>query len=111
MPDLAVTCSPDDPAERLVHDPVLIVEILSPSNEAETWANVWAYTTIPSVREILVLRSLEISAELLRCGGDGVWPERGLTFGAEDEVTIESVGGIFRLAEFYATTQVRPRSA
>ena len=47
-------------------DPVLLVEILSPSNRAETWTNVWAYTTIPSVREILVLHSLRIRAELLR---------------------------------------------
>jgi len=111
VPDLAVTCSPDDPAERLLHDPVLVVEILSPSNEAETWSNVWAYTTIPSVREILVLRSLEISAELLRRGADGLWPERGIRLGAEDEVRLGSVAGSFRLAEFYGTTQVRSGAA
>jgi Uma2 family endonuclease len=106
-PDLAVACSPDDPTERLLRDPVLLVEILSPSNEAETWANVWAYTTIPSVQEILVLRSLEIGGELLRRGTDGLWPERGVLFGADDEVVLTSVGGSFRAADFYATTRVR----
>ena len=30
--------------------PVLMVEILSPTNKTETWTNVWAYTTIPTVR-------------------------------------------------------------
>ena len=37
------------PASRALADPVLLVEILSPSNQAESRANVWAYTTIPSV--------------------------------------------------------------
>ncbi len=108
VPDLAVTCSPDDPAERLLADPVLIVEILSPSNEAATWANVWASATIPSVREILVLRSLERAGELLRRGADGSWPPRGIALGANDAVTLESIAGSFRLDAFYATTRVAP---
>jgi len=53
----------------------LIVEILSPSNLAETCANVWTYTTIPSVREILVLHTAEIRAELLRRLPDESWPD------------------------------------
>ncbi len=40
-----------------VSNPVLIVEILSQSNRAETWQNVWSFTTIPSLREILILSS------------------------------------------------------
>src|SRR4029077_8000099 len=55
IPDLAVICSDYEAEESVIADPALIVEILSPSNEAESWANVWAYTTIPSVREIVVL--------------------------------------------------------
>ena len=72
VPDLAVTCSPGLPGDRALRDPVLIIEILSPSNRAETWMNVWSYTTIPSVREILVLHSDKIGAELLRRGADGM---------------------------------------
>src|ERR1700736_5876157 len=74
IPDLAVICSDYESEEPVIADPVLIVEILSPSNEAETWANVWAYTTIPSVREIVVLRTVSIGAELLRRREDGAWP-------------------------------------
>lgn len=66
VPDLAVTCSDYAAEEAGLTDPVLIVEILSPGNQAETWANVWAYTTIPSVREILVLRTVSVGADLLR---------------------------------------------
>jgi Uma2 family endonuclease len=52
IPDLAVSCETDDQGLRALTEPTLVVEILSPSNEAETRENVWAYATIPTVREI-----------------------------------------------------------
>src|SRR5208337_3162725 len=74
IPDFGVTCAP--PALGLMAaDPILLIEVLSPSNEAETRANIWAYTTIPSVREILAVNSTRIEAELLRRNADGSWPE------------------------------------
>jgi Uma2 family endonuclease len=75
IPDLAVTSSPIKADQATLTDPVLIVEILSPSNRAETWSNVWTYTTMPSVQEILVIRSTDIGADLLRRGADGAWPD------------------------------------
>jgi hypothetical protein len=42
---------------------VLKVEILSPSNRAEAWRNVWLSTAIPSIREHLILSG---TASLLR---------------------------------------------
>jgi len=62
IPDLAVTCSSLTPGQATLSDPVLVIEILSPSNQAKTWTNVWAYTSIASVREILVLRADRIAA-------------------------------------------------
>ena len=59
IPDLAVTCSDYQEEEYDISEPVLLVEIFSPGNKSETWANVWAYTTIPSVQEILVIDSTE----------------------------------------------------
>ena len=55
VPDLGVTCAPPS-REVMVSEPVLLIEILSPSNERENRANVWTYTTIPSVQEILLVR-------------------------------------------------------
>ena len=49
-----------------VPDPVLLIETLSQSNEAETRANIWAYATMPSVQEILAVHSTRIEAELWR---------------------------------------------
>jgi len=91
---------PDDPALR---DPELIIEILSPSNRAETWSNVWSYTTIPSVREILVLSSTAISADLLRRGADGLWPERpeAVTTG---DLTLQAIDYTGPLSAFYRGT-------
>ena len=76
IPDLAVTCTPYTAEASLLADPVLVVEILSPSNQPETWSNVWTYISIPSVQEILVVHSASIAAEVLRSRADGVWPER-----------------------------------
>ena len=41
VPDLAVTCTPVEAGQLPVPEPVLLVEILSPSNRSETWINVW----------------------------------------------------------------------
>ncbi len=110
IPDLAVTCSGYDTEESALGNPVLVVEILSPSNRAETWANVFAYTTIPSVREILVLETERIGAELLRRNADGTWPKQPTMIEAGD-VTLESIGFTFPLAAAYRTTRLGSRSS
>ncbi len=91
IPDLAVTCTATDMDRPALRDPVLIVEILSPSNHAEIWRNVWAYMTIPSLREILVVRTAAIGVELLRRNADGRWPDQPLSL-TDNEVTLDSIG-------------------
>lgn len=108
VPDLAVTCSDYEVGEAGLTDPVLIVEILSPSNQAETWANVWAYATIPSVREILVLKTVSIGAELLRRRADGVWPQEPEAL-TEGELVLESIGLRTSLVDLYRSTRLRRR--
>jgi Uma2 family endonuclease len=66
IPDLAVSCTPYDLRQVAMTDPVAIIEILSPNNRMETWSNVWAYTSIPTVQDILVLRADTIGGDLLR---------------------------------------------
>ena len=102
IPDLAVTCTPLVPGDPMLPDPVLLVEILSPSNPAETWINVWAYTTIPSVREILVIRTDAPGAQLLRRNADGTWPYAPMV--VEGDVILESIRFQAPLAAIYAGT-------
>jgi len=103
VPDLAVTCAPVLPGEAALREPILLIEILSPSNRAETWTNVWSYATIPSVREILILQSTAIGADLLRRNADGTWPDRSLAI-EQGDLTLDSIGYTVPIAAFYRTT-------
>jgi hypothetical protein len=85
---------------------VLLVEILSPSNEAQTWRNVWTCTTIPSVTEILAVRSTRIEAELLRRLPDGNWPKQPEIFGSGDRLTLASIGLSLLPDAFYVTSSM-----
>lgn len=108
IPDLAVTCTGYTLEESAVSDPALIVEILSMSNQAETWANVWTYTTIPSVREILVLHTVSVTADLLRRRPDGSWPEEPETT-ESGELALDSIGFRVPLIDLYRTTRLGRR--
>lgn len=108
IPDLGVTCAPPS-GEQFVANPVLLIEILSPSNEPLTRANVWAHTTVPSVAEILLLGSVRVEAELLRRGADGSWPEAPAFLGAEDDLDLASIGFRAPLRGFYRTTDLLTR--
>ncbi len=105
IPDIAVRCS-EPQQESAITDPVLIVEILSPSNQTETWSNVWTYITIPSLREVLVLYSVSIGAEILRRRPDGTWPQEAETI-LDGDLILDSIGFRVPLADIYRTTPLR----
>jgi Uma2 family endonuclease len=105
IPDLAVTCSRYEAEESGLTDPVLVVDILSPSNQAETWANIWTYTTIPSVQEILVLHTTHVRAELLRRGPDLIWPEQPELI-ESGMLTLKSIDFQVELPAIYRTTRL-----
>jgi Uma2 family endonuclease len=106
VPDLGVTRTTDAPDQRTMPDPIMLIEILSPSNAADTWDNVWAYTTIPSVREVVVVHSTRVLAEILRRGPDGRWPEETGKIGREDELRLDSIGFACPMPDVYAQTHL-----
>ena len=106
IPALAITCSDDQIQGDALTDPVLVVEILSPDNRAETWISPWAYASIPSVREILVLSSITVGADLLRRSADGSWPQNPETI-LEGDLILGSIGFRMPLADIYRTTHPR----
>jgi Uma2 family endonuclease len=103
IPDLGVTCSPVPRGVIEIAEPILLIEILSPGNTVETWTNVWACTNIPSVQEILVIRTASIGVQLLRRAPDRSWPEVPLGIEA-GELELESVGFRVPVAALYAGT-------
>ncbi len=103
IPDLGVFCGEFAPGQSALPEPTLVIEILSPSNEAQTWSNIWAYTTLPGLREIFVLRSDRIYAEVLRRASDGSWPTETETVTGGD-IGLDSLKLRFPLAAAYRTS-------
>ncbi|HUN38951.1 MAG TPA: Uma2 family endonuclease [Acetobacteraceae bacterium] len=105
IPDLAVTCAETDNDPAGLHHPVLVIEILSPSNHAETWRNVRAYMLIDSVREILVIHTASVRVDLLQRRADGVWPE-DVTPITQGAFPLASIGLNVLLSELYRRSGV-----
>ena len=78
--------------------------MLSPSNKSDTYENVRAYTTIPSVREIVVVNSTKIRAELLVRDEHGHWPADATEIGVNSVLKLISINATLPLAEVYAGT-------
>ena len=106
IPDLAVTFE-EPGAGTFVDAPTVLIEIMSPSNETDTRTNVWAYTTIASVQEILLLRSSRWEAELLRRNEDGTWPADPILLRGNASLVLQSIGFATPLAAVYRTTGLK----
>jgi Uma2 family endonuclease len=102
-PDVAVTCAEWGADAKVLPEPLLLIEILPPSNKTETWANVWSYVGIPSVAEILVLHTAEFRAQLLRRDQAGDWPDNPTKLTLGDDVELASIGFTVTLGAFYRT--------
>ncbi len=109
--DLAVTCAPIDPDRADIADPVLIVEILSPSTEShDRRRKLPVYRALPSVREILLVAQDEYYAELHRRLEGDRWLT-DLVRGPEAVLRLDSVGLDLPLAALYANVPIAPDPA
>lgn len=106
VPDLGVTCALVEAGQIEMPDPVLLIEILSPGNVTATWDNIWAYASIPSLNEILVVQSTRIGAELLRRREDRSWPPEPEPIAETDMLRLESVDSSCQLRDVYARTHL-----
>ena len=107
IPDLGVVCGQYPANDLDIKEPVLLIEVLSPSNARVTRANLWAYITLPSVTEVLLLHVAKPRAELLRRSEDGTWPAEPIIV-TEGEFTLESVGCRVALPALYAAAGISP---
>ena len=103
-PDITVTCKPATRGERTFPEPVLIVQIHSPSNEKGTWESIQACATIPSLAEIVVVAFDAIRMSIFRKGPDSVWPEKPDIVEAGGTVRLASIDASFEIDEVYAGT-------
>jgi Uma2 family endonuclease len=106
IPDLAVTCGRSEKGGRDVPEPVIIIDLLSPSNRAETWDDVRNYATLPSVSEIVVIDTESVSADVLVRDDKGLWPANPLKVEAGGFVVFASINFEMPLNEVYRGTHL-----
>jgi Uma2 family endonuclease len=100
VPDIAVTCEPNEPGRQAMVDPILIVEILSPSTErSDRRLKMPAYQTIDSVRELLLIDADSHHAELYRRDNNHWGIE--LVRGADATLFLASVELRISMSELY----------
>jgi Uma2 family endonuclease len=104
-PDVAVTCAPRSDS-KVFDDPVLIVEVMSPGNEDESWDSIRALAGLPSLQEILVVHSTRVEAEVYTRDATGAWPKDGVVVTAGGTVRLASIGFDVPIFEFYRDTHL-----
>ena len=99
--DLAVTCTEHEPGERLIPDPLVIVEILSPSTEnRDRKVKLPDYRSIPSVVEIVLVDQQPFYCEVHRRLDGGRWLT-DLLLRPDARLRLESIGFDQPLAAMY----------
>src|SRR5438128_10699626 len=100
VPDIAVTCQPNEPGRQAMLDPILIVEFLSPSTErSDRRVKLPIYQEIESVREILLIDADSHHAELYRRENDHWGIE--LVRGAQASLYLTSVDLRISMPDLY----------
>ena len=107
-PDVMVTCAEQASAaneSQVVNDPVLVVEVLSPSTEGtDRREKLAAYRHLPSLQEYALISQDTQQIEVYRRHGDINWLY--ITFEPDDTVEFTSVGLSLPIAELYAGTDI-----
>lgn len=100
--DLAVTCRPHEPHQKATPEPILIVEVLSPSTENhDRTVKVPDYRALPSVQEIVLVDQQKPYCEIHRRLDDGRWLT-DLVRHPEARLRLDSLGFDQPLSVIYA---------
>lgn len=99
-PDIAVTCTPPS-ASRVYENPILIAEVMSPSNENETWETISVLATNLSLKEVLIVQPEVVEVQVFTRGADGNWPNEPILSGPGETVRLTSLNCSLPVAEIY----------
>lgn len=100
--DIAVTCTPTGPDTQEIANPILIIEVLSPSTEArDRRRKLPDYRAIPSVREIVLVDPRQPCCEIHRRLEGERWTVE-LLQEPEARLRLDSIGFDLPLAAIYA---------
>jgi Uma2 family endonuclease len=109
VPDVTVTCKPLTEFATF-DDPVLIVEVMSPSNEEQTWDSIRAIAVFASLQEIVVAQSTEARVDVYRRDSAGNWLRDPETTSATGTVRLTSLGAELGMNEIYDGTNLAPET-
>ena len=98
--DLAVTCAPLARGQQMLREPLLIVEVLSPTTiAADRQEKIPEYRRIPSVEEIVAIDSERVFAEVMRRDGERWITE--IVQGRGAMLSLASIGLTVAMADLY----------
>ena len=83
VPDIVVTAALDVPGQVAIPQPILVIEILSPGNQAQTRDNLRSYASVPTMQEIVLVHSQRVLVEVQRREADGTWTTDTVKPGSE----------------------------
>ncbi len=100
-PDILVTCEGEFKNKYYCEEPILIIEVISPSTEQiDRREKLRAYQQMPSVQEYVIVEQEKLAVEIHRRQPDGRWITYFLTR-TDTEFHLESVDLTIQLAELY----------
>lgn len=112
-PDVTVICGdaiadPDDDAGETFTNPLLIVEVLSPSTDTYDRSKKFErYREVPSFREYVLVAQDEARVETFYRSDDGMWV-LDTASGTDAAIRLRSLGIDLQLAEVYRKLQLPP---
>jgi Uma2 family endonuclease len=103
IPDVVITCAPLDHSTPTIAEPAIIVEVMSPSSEADDTHRKWfSYRKIPSLKHYLVLAQDQRVVQIHSRSGD-LWRER---FVSEGMIELDDPPLQLELTALYAATDL-----
>ncbi len=113
-PDVMVTCEPRllelDAEQQIVEDPILVVEVLSPTTEGiDRREKLRAYRTLPGLREYMMVSQDACRVEVHRRRGEVGWTLT--TYEPGDVVALASVELELPIADIYFESGVAANAA
>ena len=105
-PDVVVSCTPRRPDELFIDDPVVVIEVLSPSTaHYDQTEKRWVYQAIPSLRQLVYVSPNEAKLELVTREPDNSWRSIFIT-GLDTDLALASLDLTLPMAEIYADTTI-----
>jgi Uma2 family endonuclease len=107
LPDVTVTCNPEDyqRGTKAIRFPILIIEVLSQSTELiDRNEKLRAYQACPGMQEYLIASTQRREIEAYRRGEDGEWHKT--VYRAEDAVPLVTIGLDIPMNAIYRRTGI-----